>query len=142
MKMTSGGIDWKFCLYLPLAAGVTLCLMFLMQSSVMTPFVMIEPESKTISITSVEFSTGCDCPIDNADMSPRRGLYQPIARPPRMEPDRSCDIELGFPKYIIIPYLGGNAWVFDPEGERRRARLREEEAKKDKRDKCPLILKT
>ena len=135
--MKTNAVNWMFCLYLPLAGGVTLCLALLIQFAVTTEFEPQTPQRIATVIEPIEDPViGCDCPLDTADMAPPRALYETLPRPPRLEPDKSCDIELGFPKYKIIPYHLNYAWLLSPEEERRRARLREEDAKKDK---CPLI---
>jgi len=60
-----------------------------------------------------------------------------------LEPDKSCEAKLARRPVFELSYIRlDNLWVIDPERAAELERLEKENAEKDKRDKCPLVLKS
>ena len=141
--MKPSHINWMICLYLPLAAGITVCLALLMQMVVSTEFAARETESDTSQIESVNIPYVCDCTEGTSKKPPLRELYQTLPSPARLEPDKTCETRAAkISRYILIQEI----WTSDPERAASRAasleRLNIERVEKYKQDKCPLILKS
>ena len=141
--MKPSHINWMICLYLPLAAGITVCLALLMQMVVSTEFAARETESDTSQIESVNIPYVCDCTEGTSKKPPLRELYQTLPSPARLEPDKTCEARLARRPMINVLNIGlNNLWIFDPDRAAKLQRLKKENAEKARQDKCPLILKS
>ena len=141
--MKPSRINWMICLYLPLAAGVTVYLALLMQRVVSTEFDASEIESDISHTNFVELPLVCDCTEGTSKKRQPRDLYQTLPYPARLEPDKTCETRAAkIGRYILIQEI----WNSDPEKAASRTasieRLNIERVEKYKQDKCPLILKS
>ena len=132
--------NWMFCFYLPLAAGITIGLAFLMQMVVSMEFEASETEIDTSHIKTIEIPYICDCAEENPTELPPRDLYQTLPSPVRLEPDKTCEARLARRPMINVLHIGlNNLWIFDPDRATKLQRLKNENAEKARQDKCPLI---
>ena len=138
--MKSSHINWMICLYLPVAAGVTVCLALLMQMVVSTEFETSETEPDMSQRKFIDFPYICDCPEGTLIKPPLRDLYQTLPSPVRLEPDKTCEARLAKrPRINVLHFRPDNLWIFNRDRAAKLARLKKENAEKAKQDKCPLI---